>query len=86
MANIRQARKRARQNAQRRLHNHSMRAHMRTHVKKVIKAIRNGDRAGAEQAYRVAVPVVDRMAGKGLVHRNRAARYKSRLNDRIRAL
>lgn len=86
VANTPQARKRAYQNAKRRIHNHSMRSHMRTHVKKVIKAIRRGDRAGAEQAYQVAVPVVDRVARKGLIHRNRAARYKSRLNHRIRAL
>lgn len=86
MANTAQARKRAHQNVKRRVHNHSMRSHMRTHVKKVLKAIRSGDRAGAEQAYRVAVPAVDRVARKGLIHKNRAARYKSRLNDRIRAL
>ena len=86
MANTPQARKRARQNMVRRQHNHSLRSHMRTHVKKVLKAIRSGDRAGAEQAYQVAVPVIDRMSGKGLIHRNRAARYKSRLNNRIRTL
>ena len=86
MANTPQTRKRAQQNAKRRLHNHSMRSHMRTHVKKVIKALRKGDAEGARSAYQVAVPVVDRMAGKGLIHKNRAARYKSRLNKRIRAL
>ena len=86
MANTPQARKRAIQNVKRRKHNHSQRSEMRTHVKKVLKALRAGDRSAAESAYKVAVPVVDRMAGKGLIHRNRAARYKSRLNDRIRQL
>jgi len=86
VANTPQARKRAIQNDKRRLHNHSQRSHMRTHVKKVLKAIRKGDREGAESAFKAAVPVVDRMAGKGLIHKNRAARYKSRLNKRLRAL
>lgn len=86
MANSPQARKRARQNDARRMHNHSMRSHMRTHVKKVIKALRAGDATRAREQYRIAVPLVDRMAGKGLIHKNRAARYKSRLNKRIHAL
>lgn len=86
MANSPQARKRARQNEKRRLHNHGMRSSMRTEVKKVLRAVRAGDREAAMAAYRQAVPAVDRMAGKGLIHRNRAARYKSRLNNRIRAL
>lgn len=59
---------------------------MRTFVKKVLKAIGSGDKAQAEAAYKEAVPVVDKMAGKGLIHKNKAARYKSRLNTRIRAL
>ena len=86
MANSNQARKRARQNDKRRVHNHGMRSSMRTAVKKVLRAIRAGDRDAAAAAYLRAVPAVDRMAGKGLIHKNRAARYKSRLNDRIRAL
>lgn len=86
MANSPQARKRALQNHKRRVHNHGMRSTMRTAVKKVLRAVRDGDRDAATAAYRKAVPLVDRMAGKGLIHRNRAARYKSRLNNRIRAL
>jgi len=86
LANSPQARKRARQNDKRRVHNHGMRSTMRTAVKKVLRAIRSGDREAAASAYQRAVPLVDRMAGKGLIHKNRAARYKSRLNDRIRAL
>lgn len=86
MANTPQARKRAHQNVERRQHNHSRRSHMRTEVKKVIRAIRRGDREAAESAYKSAVPIVDRTAGKGLIPKNRAARYKSRLNKRIQEL
>ena len=86
MANSPQARKRARQNEIRRDYNHGQRSRMRTEVKKVINALRRGDREAAQVAYQSAVPLVDRMAGKGLIHRNRAARYKSRLNKRIHAL
>ena len=86
MANTPQARKRARQNDARRKHNHSLRSTMRTHVKKVIKALRAGDATKARAEFEIAVPQVDRVAGKGLIHKNRAARYKSRLNKRIRAL
>lgn len=86
MANSPQARKRAIQNEKRRVHNHGLRSSMRTEVKKVLRAVRAGDREAATAAYGKAVPLVDRMAGKGLIHQNRAARYKSRLNNRIRAL
>ena len=59
---------------------------MRTFVKKVVKAIAAGDKAQAEVAYKEAMPIVDKMVGKGLIHKNKAARHKSRLNARIRAL
>lgn len=86
MANSAQAKKRARQAEKHREHNTAQRSAMRTFVKKVLKAIGSGDKARAEAAYKEAVPVVDKMAGKGLIHKNKAARYKSRLNTRIRAL
>lgn len=86
MANTRQARKRARQAEQRRRHNGAQRASMRTYVKSVIKAIRAGDKAAAEQAYKAAQPVIDSSARMGLIHKNKAARHKSRLNQRIRAM
>ena len=86
MANSPQARKRARQNTDRRQHNKSRRSMMRTHIKNVIKAIRSGDAQKAQDAYRTAVPMIDRMATKGIIHKNKAARHKSRLNARIRAL
>lgn len=86
MANIASAKKRARQAVQRREHNVMLTSRMRTAVKKVLKAIQSGDKAAAEQAYRVAVPVVDSSVNKGLIHRNKAARHKTRLNARIRSM
>ena len=59
---------------------------MRTSIKKVINAIKAGDRDVAKKAYDEAVPVIDRAAGKGLIHANKAARHKSRLNQHIRGL
>ena len=86
MANSAQAKKRARQADVNREHNAAQRSQLRTFVKKVVKAIAAGDKASAEAAYKQAVPMVDKMASKGLIHKNKAARHKSRLNARIRAL
>lgn len=86
MANSAQARKRARQSARHRAHNVPLRSRARTAVKRTLKAIRQGDGAAARTAFREAVPVIDRMADKGLMHKNKAARHKSRLNARIKAL
>ncbi len=86
MANSPQARKRARQAEKRRKHNASRRSMMRTYIKKVVKAIKSGDREAAVAAYQAAVPIIDRMANKGLIHKNKAARHKSRLNAHIKAM
>lgn len=86
MANSRQATKRARQAEVRRQRNASQRSMMRTSVKSVLKAIQSGDKEQANAAFKAAVPLVDRMAGKGLIHKNTAARQKARLNARIRAM
>lgn len=86
LANSAQAKKRAKQAEVRRQHNTSIRATMRTAMKKVVKAAAAGDKAAAQEAYKAAVPVIDKTAGKGLVAKNAAARYKSRLNARVRAL
>lgn len=86
MANSPQARKRAIQNDARRQHNKSRRSMMRTKIKSVIKAIKAGDKQQAQDAYQAAVPMIDRMANKGIIHKNKAARHKSRLNAHIRAL
>lgn len=86
MANTPSAKKRARQNVKRRLRNNSGRSEVRTHIKSVTAAIQKGDKKAAMEAYKAAVPVIDRMKTKGLVHANKAARHKSRLNARIRAM
>ena len=86
MANSRQAKKRARQGEQRRQHNATLRTRMRTFIKKVVKAIESGDRKAAEGAYKDAVPLIDSSANKNIIHANKAARHKSRLNARIRAM
>lgn len=86
MANSAQARKRARQAEKHRQANAAYRSMMRTEVKKVIKAIQAGDKEAATNAYKAAVPVIDSSANKGLIHKNKAARHKSRLNTQIRAM
>ncbi len=86
MANSPQAKKRARQAEKRRQHNASLRSVVRTSIKKVVAAIKAGDAEGAKQALSAAVPVIDRMADKGIIHKNKAARHKSRLNAQVKAL
>lgn len=86
LANSPQAKKRARQAEKRRTHNASMRSMVRTYIKKVIAAIDSGDATAAKTAYDSAVPVIDRMADKGIIHKNKAARHKSRLNGQVKAL
>jgi len=55
-------------------------------MKKVVRLIRTGDKQAAADAFKVAVPVIDSAAGKGLVHHNKAARHKRRLNAHIKAM
>ena len=86
MANSLSARKRVRQAEKARLLNASQRSQVRTSIKKVLAAIEAGDRNAAEAAYKAALPAIDRSVSKGLMHRNKAARHKSRLNKHIRAL
>lgn len=86
MANIASAKKRARQSEKNRQHNASLRSMVRTYIKKVYTAIAAGDKKLAEEAYLAAVPVIDRMANKGLIHKNKAARHKSRLNGHVKKM
>jgi len=86
LANSPQARKRARQSEVRRQRNAAQRSTLRTFIKKVIKAIRAQDKEAATVAYKEAVPRIDRAARKGLIHMNKAARHKSRLNAHIKAM
>ena len=84
MANSAQARKRARQADKRRLHNASARSALRTTMKRVLKAVQSGDKDAAQNAFKTAVPHIDSSVNKGYLHKNTAARYKSRLNARVR--
>ena len=59
---------------------------VRTYIKKVDAAIESGDSEAASAALKDAIPVIDKMAAKGIMHRNKAARHKSRLNAKVRAL
>lgn len=84
MANSPQSRKRARQAETRRQRNASQRSMVRTSIKKVRSAIASGDANAAAEALDAAVPVIDRMAQRGILHANQAARHKSRLSAGIR--
>ena len=86
MANSASARKRVRQAAKNRQHNMSLRSKARTSIKKVITAIESGDKKSAQELFSKMVPVVDGVARKGLYHRNKIARHKSRLNAKIKAM
>lgn len=86
MANIKSAKKRAKQTVVRNARNAAQRSQLRTAVKKVIKALDANDVAGAEAAFAIAQPLLDRFSARGLIHKNKAARHKARLSARIKAL
>ena len=86
MANIQSARKRARQSQKRRTHNMSLRTEVRTAIKSVTKAVAAGDKAAAADVLRRSHGVIDRVAAKGVLHRNAANRHKSRLAAAVKAL
>ena len=86
MANSAQARKRARQGEKRRVRNASQRSMARTYIKRVNAAIEAKNVEEANNAFVEAVPVIDKMITKGILHKNQAARYKSRLNKKIKSL
>lgn len=86
MANTAQARKRARQSVARNMHNSSLRSMLRTSIKRVRAAIATGDKAAANEAFQKSMSVIDSVADKKIIHKNKAARQKSRLNAAIKAL
>jgi len=86
LANSAQAKKRALQAEKRRQHNVALRSRMRTYVKRTVTQISAGEGEQAGETYRKAVPLIDSMVTKGLIHKNKAARHKSRLNSAIKAL
>lgn len=86
MANSKQAKKRVRQSEKRRGHNASMRSMLRTYIKKVTAAIASGDQQAALASIQEATPVIDRMVNKGIIHKNKAARHKSRLTHHVKKM
>jgi small subunit ribosomal protein S20 len=86
LANIKSAKKRARQAVKRNARNSSARSMLRTSIKKVVNAIAAKDKTAAEAAYKAAEPVMDRFSSRGLIHKNKASRHKSRLSAHIKAL
>lgn len=84
MANSPQAKKRARQAEKNRVHNMGRRSEMRTYLKQVVKAVEANNLELARTIYVKASSVVDKLANKGLIHKNKAARHKSRLNSLIK--
>lgn len=86
MANIASARKRARQAETRRQHNAALRSELRSAIRNVRKAIEAGDKKAARTVLQRASSVIDSIADKRIIHKNAAARHKSRLSARIKAM
>ncbi len=86
MANSPQAKKRAKQAEKRRVRNAGQRSNLRTFIKKVLAAVKEGDKTKAQEAFKQATPVIDSAVTKGLIHKNKASRGKSRLSARVKAL
>ncbi|NNM70614.1 MAG: 30S ribosomal protein S20 [Gallionella sp.] len=86
MANTAQARKRARQAVKQNAHNSSLRSELRTAIKKVIKAVEAGDKAAAATIFQSSMSTLDSIADKKIIHKNKAARHKSRLSAAIKAM
>jgi len=86
VANIKSAKKRAKTSEKSRVHNVALRSRMRSLIKKVLNAIESGNKEEATTAYTAAAPIIDGAVNKGLIHKNKAARHKSRLNTKIKAL
>jgi small subunit ribosomal protein S20 len=86
MANTKQAAKRAKKSTKLRATNMSLRTKLRSAIKKVQKSITGGNAAAAQTSLRAEQSTIDAMAGKGIIHKNKAARHKSRLAKQVKAL
>ena len=86
MANTKSAEKAARQAEKHRTRNVALRSRMRTAIREVAAAIGSGNKETAATSYKAAVPVIDTLVNKQIIHRNKAARHKSRLAARVRAM
>ncbi len=83
---IASGRKRARQDVHLNAANTSLRSKFRTAIKGVLKAVAGGDKAAAAETFKTAQKVIDSIADKGIFHKNKAARHKSRLAAKVKAL
>ncbi|MFA6409546.1 MAG: 30S ribosomal protein S20 [Gammaproteobacteria bacterium] len=86
MANTRQSKKRIIQSSKHRERNVAMRSMYRTHIKKVLTACESKDQAKANEAFKDAQIMLDKMVTKGIIHKNKSARHKSRLSAKIKAI
>ena len=85
MPNTDSAKKRLRQNAKRRLHNRAVKSQMRGQIRRVREAVKAGDSDKAKTEFRVAVKRLDQAASQNVIHKNTAARTKSRLSKLVKA-
>jgi small subunit ribosomal protein S20 len=86
VANTKSAEKAARQAEKHRAHNVTLRSRMRTAIRKVADAVAKGDKTEAQASYKAAVPLIDTLVNKRIIHRNQANRHKSRLAARVKAV
>ena len=86
MANTKQAAKRARQATKQRSHNMAQRTELRTAIKKVTAAVAAGDQTKAQAVFKASSSTIDSIADKNIIHKNKAARHKSRLSAAIKAI
>ena len=86
MPNHKSAEKRQRQNEKRREINRSNRSRLRTEIKRLRAALADGDKDAIQEVYAATVSAIDKSVNKGVLHRNAAARYKSRLTARVNGL
>ena len=86
MANTKQALKRSRQSEKHRIDNKWQMSRMNTHIKRVLTAIESKDVPQAQTEFKSAMSYIDKLAHKGLIHKNKAARHKSCLNKRIKEI
>ena len=86
VANSPQAIKRVRQIEKRRLHNASQRSAVRSVIKNTLKIIKAKDQSAAQTSFNQAVELIDNAAGRRVIHPNKAARLKSRLHKKLKAL
>jgi|TARA_B110000263_G_scaffold238857_1_gene240491 small subunit ribosomal protein S20 len=86
MANTSSAKKRVRQSERNRERNIALKNRMRTSIKKVLKATHDGNQTEAAESYKVAQPLIDSLARKGIIHKNKAANQKKKLSKKIKAL